>query len=328
MTPTDAERYRKLPGHRRGLVHGASLWLGSDHLLAVTSSRFREDYKRFHLRDIQAIVVAESQRFHISSRAIAIGAILLVTWLFARLRFDWATYAFAGAALTLMVAWLYISMACSCRCRIFTAVSKDELPSIYRTWTARKFIDALQPKISEVQGVIEGPWAEAIENRHIGPPEFVPSRPGAAPHAISGTPAPKAPARGRTTASDLLVTSLWIGSVLTAISLYSNPKMLQWLLLGVVVVQFIGGIWVLVDYSKGLVTAGMQRLAIASLLVTGVLYYGRTIGYSMGAAEGPFRGFASTGADLLFRKMHLVSRIVLALIGATLSFFARDEGLA
>jgi hypothetical protein len=39
------ERYQKLPGRLRGVVHGAGVWLGSDHLLSVRSMRVREDYK-------------------------------------------------------------------------------------------------------------------------------------------------------------------------------------------------------------------------------------------------------------------------------------------
>src|SRR5690242_14435748 len=100
------ERYRKLPGHRRGLLHSSSMWIGSDHLLYVKSTRFREDYKRFHLRDIQAIVVAESPRYHYSTRSLAITAVGLIAWLILRLRFDWATYAFGGLGAFLFVAWL------------------------------------------------------------------------------------------------------------------------------------------------------------------------------------------------------------------------------
>ena len=71
------ERYRKLPGHRRGFIFGSSVWLGSDHLLLVKSSRFREEYKRFYFRDVQSIVTAASPRFHISTRMGLIAAIWL-----------------------------------------------------------------------------------------------------------------------------------------------------------------------------------------------------------------------------------------------------------
>ena len=42
------EKYRRLPGRRRGVISGASLWMGSDHILLVRSAWFREEYKRFY----------------------------------------------------------------------------------------------------------------------------------------------------------------------------------------------------------------------------------------------------------------------------------------
>src|SRR5580704_15159324 len=69
MTP----EYRKLPGRRRGFIQKSSVWAGPDHLLLVRGSRFRDEYKRFYYRDVQAIAVARAPRFHISTRAAAIA---------------------------------------------------------------------------------------------------------------------------------------------------------------------------------------------------------------------------------------------------------------
>ena len=85
----DAGQYRKLPGHRRGFLRGASLWLGSDHLLSVKSLRFREEYKRFYLRDVQAIVVAQCPRFHLSTRSSAIACLWVAVFLSTRLLAAW-----------------------------------------------------------------------------------------------------------------------------------------------------------------------------------------------------------------------------------------------
>jgi len=49
--------YVRLPGRRSGLLRRETLWLGSDHLLLVRSTRFNEDYRRFYLADIEALVV-------------------------------------------------------------------------------------------------------------------------------------------------------------------------------------------------------------------------------------------------------------------------------
>jgi hypothetical protein len=148
--------YKKMPGRRRGFIKGSSLWMGDDHLLLVRSMRFREEYKRFHLRDVQAVAVARAPRFHISTPMFGLVILYAIAYAVVRgflareLPFLWA------AAAILVASWVYISAWCSCRCRIYTAVSSDELPSVYRTWTARRFLARLEPRIAEVQGAVQG----------------------------------------------------------------------------------------------------------------------------------------------------------------------------
>ncbi len=161
-------RYRKLPGHRRGIINGSSVWLGPDHLLLVKSQRFKEEYKRFYLRDIQAIAIARCSRFHLSSRALVPGFIWFLAMSVSLSVPRMAPWVW-GVALVLVGAWLYLSMARSCVCRIYTAVSSDTLPSVYRTWTARRFLAAVEPRIREVQGEIDPVWLEAAEERSAGP---------------------------------------------------------------------------------------------------------------------------------------------------------------
>src|ERR1035437_477831 len=123
------ETYRKLPGRLRGFGYGASVWMGSDHLLLVRTHMFREEYKRFYLRDIQAIVVADRPRFVVSLTAVG----LFVLWLFAGLFMSIAPASFLtvylAVAAALLLAWLYVCISHRCPCRIFTAVSRDEIPS-------------------------------------------------------------------------------------------------------------------------------------------------------------------------------------------------------
>src|SRR6185369_729803 len=166
-----AERYRRLPGRRRGILGGASVWLGSDHLLAVRSMRFRENYRRFYLRDVQAIAVARKPRFHLSMRSLAIAVTMFWTYLILRSLWDWADVAFWSLAFCLAAAWAVVSATFSCTCRIYTAVSREELPSIYRTWTARRFLAKVEPRIREVQGSIAPNWAEALESQAAGASE-------------------------------------------------------------------------------------------------------------------------------------------------------------
>src|SRR5580658_7114351 len=71
--------YRKLPGKRRGFLNVSSVWAGPDHLLLVRGSRFREEYKRFYYRDVQAIAVARGPRFHLSTRSGLLAALIVPT---------------------------------------------------------------------------------------------------------------------------------------------------------------------------------------------------------------------------------------------------------
>ncbi len=167
MAPAE-EKYRRLPGRRRGVISGASLWMGSDHILMVKTAWFREEYKRFYLRDIQAIVVAPGPRFYLSIPMLVFALVWLFSGLFMAF---WPTSVAIGwiaGATAMLAAWLGISMAAGCRCRLYTAVSKDDLPSIFRTWTARRFLRRLQPLIAQVQGTVDAGWAEA-ERTSAGP---------------------------------------------------------------------------------------------------------------------------------------------------------------
>jgi hypothetical protein len=122
--------------------------MAADHLLLVKSIRFREEYKRFHLRDVQAIVVARAPRFHVSTRSMGIAALWWFVSVFMLRLFGFTVPFWIGAAV-LVSAWVIVSAAYSCRCCILTAVSRDDLPSIYRTWTARRFLRKVEPRIAE-----------------------------------------------------------------------------------------------------------------------------------------------------------------------------------
>src|SRR3954471_18895761 len=56
-----AETYRRLPGKSFGLFGNSTLWAGSDHLLAVESTRFVQNYRRYYYTDIQAFQISERQ---------------------------------------------------------------------------------------------------------------------------------------------------------------------------------------------------------------------------------------------------------------------------
>ena len=69
--------YRRLTGKDRTLTGHSQLWLGPGHILLVKSTRFVEEYQRFSLADIQAIVITGSrERMVMNVAYIAIVALL------------------------------------------------------------------------------------------------------------------------------------------------------------------------------------------------------------------------------------------------------------
>ena len=278
-------KYKKLPGRRRGFIFGSSVWLGPDHLLLVRSARFREEYKRFYFRDIQAIVTAKAPRFHISTRAaflgVALGVVLPVA---VNSRIPWTIWWSIALLAVLIALWIYISAAASCRTRIYTAVSSDELPSVYRTWTARKFLEKVQPHIAQAQGALEGNWAEAVEEKQVGPlPE---GRVGLSmPGSAARITLPSASAAASSTpASNFFVASLCLGGLANLAAVQVNGSVGRWILLITILVQLVGAVPVLVQNYRGKLQAGMRNLAIAALVSAGVWYYAVLMGASMAVA--------------------------------------------
>jgi hypothetical protein len=292
------ERYRKAPGRRRGFLFGSSVWIGSDHLLLVKSARFREEYKRFYFRDIQAIVTAATPRFHISTRS----ALIAFVWLWAlaivsgvqagsasHLDLTWAWWTVVAL---LVIVWALISGTRSCRCRIYTAVSAEELPSVYRTWTAQRFIEEVEPLLARTQGRIEGNWAEAVEEKQIGPVPAgrvglnLPSVPGSQPaprSAATPVPAPSSKTT-RTPIAILFVASLCLGGLADLLTLRASANVGRWVVLGFLLLQLIGTVAVLVESHMGKLVPSLRNLAIVTLVTMGVGYYTSQVGASIGAA--------------------------------------------
>jgi hypothetical protein len=288
MSMSQGFRYRKLPGRRRGILRGASVWMGGGHLLSVQSYRFREEYKRFHLRDVQAIVVARGPRFHISTRSLFIGALWLFAYLLrsANARFLFLTPALYITAVCLVASWFLISAAFSCRCRILTAVSLDELPSVYRTWTARRFLAKVEPGIAEVQGRVAGNWADALE---VMGAAGTPGHGNATRGALHGSASDSAkrPARTRTLVSDLFIVTLFVNAAAMLLTLHSPIALVQWLASGLLLVEFGAVAGIFVQQYRGILRSGMARLAIAAVIKTGFVYYVGLMMVSFAAAKTP-----------------------------------------
>jgi hypothetical protein len=309
--------YHKLPGRRRGLIRSASLWTGADHLLSVKSDRIHEDYKRFYFRDIQAIVVTKVPRFPVSTRALALGALLLIAISVARLRAPglaiWLWLLAAGLA----ACWIYISAAHSCTCRLYTAVSREDLPSIYRSWTARQVLADLDRRMAQAQGVFIESWADAADLRSPGPP----GPPDLTRHAATGRrPATE---RRRTLASDLFLASLFADAIVTGFQSGSPSALRTAVSAGLTALQLAGAAWIFVQHYRGVLSTAMQRLAIVTLVfIGGVLYvqaFTESVQAAMAGRREPIalQAFAHSGTA---RPVYIAGVLLLALTGLVLSF--------
>jgi hypothetical protein len=309
------QNYHKLPGRRRGFVFSASLWAGADHLLSVKSARFQEQYKRFYFRDIQAIVVTKSPRWVVSTPVFAGAALLLTAVLIVRMLLpvltDWLWLLLAA----LTGAWIYVSAAQSCTCRMYTAVSREDLPSIYRMWTARKALAELEQRIAQVQGVFPENWAEAVDLRTLGP--AAPANSAAAAGRRAAT------AHSRTWVSDIFLASLFADAVVTMLQINSRSPWLANLSMPLTVVQMASAIGIFVQRYRGELRIGMQRLAIAALLFIGGITYAQMIGDTMDAAMAGRRGPVVVRArprSGIVRPIYSGGAALLAIAGFVLSF--------
>jgi hypothetical protein len=148
MTPTQAT-YWKLPGTGRKLLRKATLWLSSDHILAVDSHRFTEEYKRYYFKDIQAIIV--TQIAATTDRTIDLAVIIVLVFL---ALVAWRIESRGTAIVTglLLIGYMiHKSLGPMCACHLITAVSSDKLPSLNRVRTAQKALRIIQPLVEQAQ---------------------------------------------------------------------------------------------------------------------------------------------------------------------------------
>ena len=206
-------KYKRLPGGRRGFFRQASLWLGDDHVLAVTGWRFTEDYKRYYYRDIQALVVARTPRWAVTLPWLFVAVVLSFVALVAQAAaVAWLPEVSWYLDAALVLAWLYISLKGSVRCTIQTAVSREELPSLFRFWSSRRALRILGDRIAEVQGTLVAGWTAHVRDAAVGV-----DAPAA---AIETMAAPLAERRERGQISRLLEMALYFSLALGGILFY------------------------------------------------------------------------------------------------------------
>jgi hypothetical protein len=176
--------YRRLTGRRRGFFSYSQLWLAPDHILLVKSTRFAENYQRYSLADIHAIVVTELSDRVAAQIWIAAAAIL---WALAALAVS-GTFAKGFFLITGVVAMATvvtdILRGPRCRCHLHTAVSRELLAPVDRMKTARAFLGHIRPAIEAVQGKLEHTPAEPSPPGMGDSPPEVSRSPGYLPEVL------------------------------------------------------------------------------------------------------------------------------------------------
>ena len=148
------KEYQRLPGEgrkKRSIFGFSRLYLGKDHLLCVYNSAYTEDYRRFYFKDIQSIVIGINTRRERLSARFAGAALFLLLFAFWKGGY-WAVFFMILACLFLLNALVNWRRGPTCTCRISTAVSREELPSIGRLKNAKQVIEVLKQLIAESQG--------------------------------------------------------------------------------------------------------------------------------------------------------------------------------
>ena len=144
--------YKRLPGRGRNIAGVSRLYTADDHLLLVHSTRLTEDYRRFYLRDIQALTARRTAPFHYGWTAL-LAVIALVAAVVTRDLLWPLGIGIVGAAL---LWWRGPSAVVE----IQTAVTLERLPSLHRWKTALGALALLAERIEAVQGRVE--WAPDV----------------------------------------------------------------------------------------------------------------------------------------------------------------------
>lgn len=145
-----ATPYKKFPGRGRGLMNAATLWDGGDHLLMVEAHLVSESYRRFYYKDIQAIVICQTQTGFITGIVTAmLGLIMGASAFFTPTVLSYLLGTIA--VLFLIIGGLILVQGPTCRCMLRTAVQTQELTSLSHVRKALKVLRQLQPKIEAAQ---------------------------------------------------------------------------------------------------------------------------------------------------------------------------------
>ncbi len=147
--------YTRIPGKKGGLYRRCTLWMGEDHLLAVESTGYTEQYRRLYYKDVQAVILRETSRKR--DLGILFASVAFLASLPALIHLDTfdsplsvAGILTSAACLILLLLNLYKGPTCTCSVQMPIAV--HELPSLKRRKNVEIFLSLLKPRVEKLQG--------------------------------------------------------------------------------------------------------------------------------------------------------------------------------
>jgi hypothetical protein len=145
--------YTKLPGRGWSWIGPSRVWLGEHHVLLVLNRIFFESYRRFFLKDIQAIVVRQTHTGKIWS--IIWGTPAAISFLLMSVLPEPIKFLMPWCAMPFVIILVINTLlGPTCALHIRTAVQTERLPAVSRLRSARRFISLMEPLITEAQGGI------------------------------------------------------------------------------------------------------------------------------------------------------------------------------
>jgi hypothetical protein len=135
-------------------------------------------------------------------------------------------------------------------------------------------------------------------------------------------PAVAIDARRHTLASDLFVLTLFVASLVDSTTIHSRSTFWFRVNTGLTLAQLAGATAVLIQYHRGALLRGLQKLAIATLVLTGVVFYVQSFSFSMANGGKTFdvkgRAIQLLPPVIVVRQVGDAVEVLLGLIGAAI----------
>jgi hypothetical protein len=137
------------------MLHWDAVWFADDHLLTVRSLANSDTYRRFFLRDIEAVVIRRTRsRLWVNLALLVFAGLGLLPLFFLLSPFE-PDRAFAGLAVVAVAPLALVVINTvrgpTCEVRIQTPVQTERVAALSRLRTARATLGRLRPLIWQAQ---------------------------------------------------------------------------------------------------------------------------------------------------------------------------------